>query len=139
LSSEADGTQLDFFAQAQKPLHTYKILALILSLPVTFLAWAALTFAAAIVVMAWEGIDATFVEPQDIKDFKGAGALQFGRVTAWVTTVALILLVFGVFSSYVFFLNVSAVRLLFPSIIAAIRYGIHHDSGSSGDEGSKTI
>jgi hypothetical protein len=100
--------QLDFFSQAQKPLHTFKILALILALPVTFLAWAALTFAVAIVLLAWQGIDATFVENHEgVTDFGNAGELQFGPVTAWVTTVALILLVIGVFSSYTFFLNVS--------------------------------
>jgi len=97
---------LDFFAQAQKPLHSFKILALILSLPVTFLAWAALTFAAAIVVMAWQGIDATFVETNDFKEFSEAGGLQFGMVTAWVTTCALIMLIVGVLSSYLFFLNI---------------------------------
>ena len=79
-----------------------------MSLPVTFLAWAALTFAASIVILAWKGIDATFVENhEDIQGFENAGELQFGQVTAWVTTVALILLIIGVFSSYTFFLNVS--------------------------------
>jgi len=98
---------LDFFSQAQKPLHTFKILALILALPVTLLAWAAITFAAAIVVLAWRGIDATFIENhEEATDLASASALEFGKVTAWITTVTLILLTTGIFISYLFFLNV---------------------------------
>jgi hypothetical protein len=78
-----------------------------LALPVTFLAWAALTFAAAIVVLAWRGIDTTFIENIDVTDFGNARQLWFGPVTAWVTTVQLILSIVGVFTSYLFFLNVS--------------------------------
>jgi hypothetical protein len=101
---------LDFFANAQKPLHSYKILALVLSLPVTFLAWAAITFAAAIIVLAWKGLDTTFIgTATGVTDYGNAGSLRYGLVTSWVTTVAMILLVIGILTSYVFFLRVSEI------------------------------
>ena len=100
--------QLDFFSQAQKPLHTFKVLAIILALPMTLLSWATIMFAVAIVVLAWRGIDPSFIQNDDtINEFSEAGRFRFGTATAWVTTGALFALTAGVVASGLFFLNVS--------------------------------
>ena len=99
--------QLDFFSQAQKPLHTFKVLAIILALPMTLLSWATIMFAVAIVVLAWRGIDPSFVQNDDtVHDFSEAKRFKFGAATAWITTGALFALTVGVAISGLFFLNV---------------------------------
>jgi len=98
---------LDFFSQAQKPLHTFKILALILALPMTLLSWATIMFALAVVVLAWRGIDPSFVQNDEtVHDFSEAGRFRFGAATAWVTTGSLFALTAGVVASGLFFWNV---------------------------------
>ena len=83
-------------------VHSFNLLAVLLSLPLVLLIWSTVTFAASIVMFAWRGVD-----PNILAAGGGSGTAQFGMPTAWVTTGVFIGLVVAVLSSIVFFWRVT--------------------------------
>jgi hypothetical protein len=105
--------QFDFFTQAERGVHTYNLLALLLSLPMVLLIWATITFAVSIVAFSWRGIDTTVLDAGgsggDASSPPDRSKFLFGMPTAWLTTGFFIALVATAIASFLFFWQVRVV------------------------------
>ncbi|KAF8582461.1 hypothetical protein K439DRAFT_1351098 [Ramaria rubella] len=118
---------MDFFQQAERGVHSFNLLAVLLSLPLVLLIWSTITFAVGIVTFAWRGVDTTILDAaggdSQVPDLK---MFAFGMPTAWVTTGVLLSVVLAVLASFFFFWRVN--DFLFSSYMALsrrYRCGLH--------------
>jgi hypothetical protein len=86
---------MNFFQQAEQGVHTFNLLAIILSLPLVLLIWATIAFAVSIVTFAWRGVDTAVLDASrgDDAHMPNLSSFLFGMPTAWVATGLLVALV----------------------------------------------